>query len=91
LGFGGELAFDALRPGGTPCELADMRGLRELGRSRASTLADGLSKTYASWLSKRAPLLRRLMMSPFQSSLFIFKRTVLYFFDQRDILRYDQF
>lgn len=55
VGFEGELAFDASRPDGTPRKLADTRRLRELGWSRARTLQQGLSETYASWLSERSP------------------------------------
>jgi GDP-L-fucose synthase len=55
VGFAGELAFDAARPDGTPRKLADTRRLRELGWSRARTLEQGLSETYASWLSERSP------------------------------------
>jgi GDP-L-fucose synthase len=55
VGFEGELSFDAARPDGTPRKLADTRRLRELGWSRARTLEQGLSETYASWLSERSP------------------------------------
>lgn len=54
VGFAGKLAFDASRPDGTPRKLADTRRLRQLGWSRARTLKQGLSETYAFWLSQQS-------------------------------------
>ena len=54
VGFRGEIIFDATRPDGTPRKLADTRRLRELGWNRARPLRQGLSETYASWLSRHA-------------------------------------
>ena len=51
VGFRGDLTFDTSRPDGAPRKLTDTRRLRELGWNRARALGEGLSDTYAAWLT----------------------------------------
>lgn len=51
VGFGGQLAFDASKPDGTPRKLCDVSKLKTLGWNRARDLKTGLQQTYADFLS----------------------------------------
>ena len=50
VGFGGDLAFDASKPDGTPRKLMDTSRLTSLGWSPSIELADGLKETYEWYL-----------------------------------------
>lgn len=50
VGFEGRLAFDAARPDGTPRKLLDVGRMTALGWSAATSLRDGLARTYDSFL-----------------------------------------
>ena len=52
VGFGGTLEFDASKPDGTPRKLSDVSKLKDLGWNSARRLEDGLSDTYARFLSE---------------------------------------
>jgi GDP-L-fucose synthase len=46
VGFGGELAWDAAKPDGTPRKLLDISKIRALGWKPAIPLRDGIARTY---------------------------------------------
>jgi GDP-L-fucose synthase len=50
VGFEGEISFDASKPDGTPRKLMDSSRLHGLGFRHATTLEDGLKKTYQDFL-----------------------------------------
>lgn len=50
VGFGGELAFDATRPDGTPRKLTDVSRLHALGWRHGTGLEEGLKLTYRWYL-----------------------------------------
>jgi GDP-L-fucose synthase len=50
VGFEGEITFDATKPDGTPRKLMDSSRLHALGFHHATTLEDGLKKTYQDFL-----------------------------------------
>ncbi len=49
-GYRGELVFDASKPDGTPRKLLDVSRLRALGWRHATSLDQGLPRTYAAYL-----------------------------------------
>ena len=51
VGYGGEVAWDATRPDGTPRKLLDVSFLHGLGWRHATELDEGLRRTYAAFLS----------------------------------------
>ena len=51
VGYGGELAWDAARPDGTPRKLLDVSFLHGLGWRHTVELDEGLRRTYAAFLS----------------------------------------
>lgn len=51
VGFGGELAWDATKPDGTPRKLLDISKIRALGWKPAVPLRDGIQRTY-DWFLK---------------------------------------
>jgi GDP-L-fucose synthase len=51
VGFGGELAWDATKPDGTPRKLLDISKIRALGWKPAIPLRDGIQRTY-DWFLK---------------------------------------
>ena len=53
VGYGGELAWDAARPDGTPRKLLDVSFLHGLGWRHTVELDEGLRRTYAAFLSGR--------------------------------------
>jgi GDP-L-fucose synthase len=46
VGFGGELAFDATKPDGTPRKLLDIAKIKSLGWSPRIPLREGIAETY---------------------------------------------
>ena len=56
VGFGGELVFDTTRPDGAPLKVLDSTVLRELGFVPATTLDDGVARTYAWFLEQEYTL-----------------------------------
>lgn len=52
IGFGGEIAFDASRPDGTPRKLLDVSRLASLGWKARTSLSSGLEMTYAQVLQE---------------------------------------
>ncbi len=54
VGFEGELVFDTTKPDGTPRKLLDVSRLRALGWAPATTLRDGITRTYQWFLENRA-------------------------------------
>ena len=54
VGFGGELAFDATKPDGTPRKLLDTTRMTQLGWQPRISLADGIRQTYDWYCQKRA-------------------------------------
>ncbi len=59
VGYPGEIVWDASKPDGTPRKLMDVSQLAGLGWSAATDLADGLPRTYASFLQESAAGLLR--------------------------------
>lgn len=53
VGYGGRIAFDTAKPDGTPRKLLDVSRLAGLGWKPRIALRDGISTTYASWLSSQ--------------------------------------
>jgi GDP-L-fucose synthase len=51
-GFTGEISFNASQPDGTPRKLLDVSRLHNLGWKHRTTLAEGLEKTYASYIEQ---------------------------------------
>ena len=51
VGYGGHIVFDASKPDGTPRKLLDVSLLNRLGWRARTTLIDGLSLTYDSFLT----------------------------------------
>ncbi|MEQ6341610.1 MAG: GDP-L-fucose synthase [Gammaproteobacteria bacterium] len=51
VGFEGELVFDASKPDGTPRKLLDVERLNALGWKAATTMQDGLTKTYQNFIA----------------------------------------
>jgi GDP-L-fucose synthase len=51
-GFTGEIAFNASQPDGTPRKLLDVSRLHNLGWKHRTSLAEGLEKTYASYIEQ---------------------------------------
>ncbi len=51
IGFRGSIAFDSSKPDGMPRKLLDVSKLRSLGWVAKTRLADGLERTYRSYLS----------------------------------------
>lgn len=54
VGYEGRIEFDTGKPDGTPRKLLDVSKLRKLGWSAKTTLADGLDRTYRSFLETQA-------------------------------------
>jgi len=54
VGFDGELVFDTDRPDGMARKLLDSSRLSQLGQSSATSLEDGLNKTYEWFLANKA-------------------------------------
>ncbi|MEP4196176.1 MAG: GDP-L-fucose synthase [Aliishimia sp.] len=54
VGYEAELVFDATKPDGTPRKLMDSSRLHDLGWNNARALREGISQTYAHWLSETA-------------------------------------
>jgi GDP-L-fucose synthase len=52
VGFGGELQFDNSKPDGTPRKLMDSSRLHALGWKHATSLKEGLEKTYKHFLKE---------------------------------------
>jgi len=52
VGFRGALVFDASKPDGTPRKLLNVNRMGELGWRSQTVLLEGISKTYADFLSK---------------------------------------
>jgi GDP-L-fucose synthase len=59
VGFGGELAFDASKPDGTPRKLMDGSRLKEMGWTPKVPLRDGLKRVYAWYLSQSGQASKR--------------------------------
>src|SRR5690606_7322304 len=55
VGFGGDFAFDATKPDGTPRKLLDVGLLRSLGWSAVTPLDAGLALTYEDFRRRGAP------------------------------------
>ena len=53
-GFTGKIAWDASKPDGTPRKLMDVSRLTALGWQAKTGLADGVARTYASFLAEQA-------------------------------------
>lgn len=53
-GFAGRIAWDASKPDGTPRKLMDVSKLTSLGWQARINLAEGLQRTYASFLEEQA-------------------------------------
>ena len=53
VGFEGDLAFDATKPDGMPRKLLDVSRLHALGWRHQVPLADGIRRTYASFLRRQ--------------------------------------
>lgn len=53
VGFQGKIEYDRMKPDGTPRKLLDVSRINDLGWKSASTLEDGLRKTYE-WFLKNA-------------------------------------
>jgi GDP-L-fucose synthase len=51
-GFAGDIAFNASQPDGTPRKLLDVSRLHNLGWKHRTPLAEGLEKTYASYIEQ---------------------------------------
>jgi GDP-L-fucose synthase len=51
-GFAGEISFNASQPDGTPRKLLDVSRLHNLGWKHRTPLAEGLEKTYASYIEQ---------------------------------------
>jgi GDP-L-fucose synthase len=51
-GFAGEITFNASQPDGTPRKLLDVSRLHNLGWKHRTPLAEGLEKTYASYIEQ---------------------------------------
>ena len=51
VGFEGDIVFDRGQPDGTPRKLLDVSRMRDLGWTASTTLQDGITKAYASYLS----------------------------------------
>jgi GDP-L-fucose synthase len=51
-GFAGEITFNADQPDGTPRKLLDVSRLHHLGWKHRTSLAEGLEKTYASYIEQ---------------------------------------
>ena len=56
IGYGGELAFDATKPDGTPRKLMDVSRLRAMGWRPEIGLEDGLRQTYGWFLENYASI-----------------------------------
>ncbi|AMY70571.1 GDP-L-fucose synthase [Frigidibacter mobilis] len=52
VGYKAELVFDSTKPDGTPRKLMDSSRLHGMGWNKARDLRDGLTHTYANWLSQ---------------------------------------
>lgn len=51
VGFNGDLIFDTSKPDGTPRKLLDVNRMRQLGWQAKTTLRDGITNSYADFLS----------------------------------------
>ena len=51
VGFEGDIVFDRGKPDGTPRKLLDVSRMRDLGWTASTTLQDGITRAYASYLS----------------------------------------
>ena len=51
VGYEAELVFDSTKPDGTPRKLMDSSRLHELGWNHARSLKDGITITYADWVT----------------------------------------
>lgn len=51
VGFKGDLIFDTSKPDGTPRKLLDVNRMRQLGWQAKTTLRDGITNSYADFLS----------------------------------------
>jgi GDP-L-fucose synthase len=54
VGYGGDLAFDANRPDGTPRKLLDVSRMAGLGWKAKTPLPTGIRSTYAWYLQQEA-------------------------------------
>lgn len=54
VGYGGRIEWDASKPDGTPRKLLDVSRLAALGWTAKISLAEGLKRTYASFLEEKA-------------------------------------
>lgn len=54
VGFQGDLAWDTTQPDGTPRKLLDVSKLRDLGWRSATSLREGIARTYE-WLLQNVP------------------------------------
>lgn len=52
VGFAGKLSFDESKPSGVPKRLIDSRHARELGWRATTSLVEGMTATYADYLSR---------------------------------------
>lgn len=52
VGFRGEIVFDASKPDGTPRKLLNVDRLKDLGWRARTSLRDGVTKSYADFLTK---------------------------------------
>lgn len=52
VGFRGEIVFDASKPDGTPRKLLNVDRLKDLGWQARTSLRDGVTKSYADFLTK---------------------------------------
>ncbi len=52
VGFRGKIVFDASKPDGTPRKLLNVDRLKDLGWQARTSLRDGVTKSYADFLSK---------------------------------------
>ena len=55
VGYRGEITFDPSKPDGTPRKLVDTARINALGWRASTSLADGLARAYADFLSSQRP------------------------------------
>ena len=51
VGFSGQIRFDASKPDGTPRKLLDVSRMKQLGWAAQTSLREGISRTYSSYLA----------------------------------------
>lgn len=54
VGYSGRIVWDASKPDGTPRKLMDVSRLSALGWTASIPLREGISRTYASFLSEQS-------------------------------------